>query len=175
VQRSVLEVIRALDPGVGAFKANQIQIPEVYDETAPLSENEHGVLFQYGIDEKQPTSANAEIPEGDRKNALASPLACNPLDQKSAKKQSLTAQPQNQQIIVEKIPDHIVHSIAHARVFVFFGIKALKRNSPWGLLSFSGATVLVEGENTQTAYYAKNRSFWKKNRPKWLLNRWALQ
>jgi len=65
---------------------NQVEIPKVYDETAPLSENEHGVLFQQGIDEKQPAAADTEIPEGDRNYASALSLASNPLDQKSAEK-----------------------------------------------------------------------------------------
>jgi len=99
---------------------NQIEIPEVYEETAPLPENEHGVLFQYGIDEKQPAAADAEIPKGEGNYAFALSLARNPLDQKSAEKQSLAAEPQNEQIIVEKIPDHVVHCIAHARVLPFF-------------------------------------------------------
>ena len=86
-------LIRTLDPAPGAFHVNQVEIPEVYDETAPLSENEHGVLFQYGIDEKQPAAADAEIPEGERDYAFALPLAGNPLDQKSAEKESLAAEP----------------------------------------------------------------------------------
>ena len=99
---------------------NQIEIPEVYEETAPLPENEHGVLFQYGIDEKQPAAADAEIPKGEGNYAFALSLARNPLDQKSAEKQSLAAEPQKEQIVVEKIPDHVVHSISHARVLPFF-------------------------------------------------------
>ncbi len=65
---------------------NQVEIPKVYEETAPLSENEHRVLFHYGIDEKQPAAADAEIPEGERNYASALSLARNPLDQKSAEK-----------------------------------------------------------------------------------------
>ncbi len=89
---------------------NEVEIPHVYDEAAPLSENEHGVLFEYGVNEKQSTAADAEIPEGERYDAFALPFAHNPLDQKSAEKQSLAAEPQNKQIIVKAITDHVAES-----------------------------------------------------------------
>ena len=65
---------------------NQVKIAEVYDETSRLSENEHGVLFHYGVDEKQRAAADAEIPEGERNDAYALPFARNPLDEKSPEK-----------------------------------------------------------------------------------------
>ncbi len=125
---------------------NQVEIPEVYDETAPLSENEHRVLFKYGIDEKHPAAADAEIPEGERNYAFASSFARNPLDQKSAEKQSLAAEPENEQIIVDKIPDHVVHRITHAFVLPFgLGAKASKRDNPGGLQAFRVVPVTVRG------------------------------
>ncbi len=64
----------------GAFLVNQVEIPEVYYEPSCLPENEHGVLFLYGVDEKQRAAAYAEVPEGEGNDALALPFARNPLD-----------------------------------------------------------------------------------------------
>jgi hypothetical protein len=102
--------MRTLCPPPGAFSVNQVKIPNVYDETAPLAENVHGVSSQYGVDEKQTSAAYAEIPEGDRDDASAMLFACNPLDKKSAEKKALAQKAENEQIIVTAIMNYFAKS-----------------------------------------------------------------
>ena len=89
---------------------NQVKIAEIYDETSRLSENEDGVLFQYGIDEKKRAAADAEIPEGKRNDAYALPFTRNPLDKKSPEKEALADKAEYEQIIVKAVMDHVAKS-----------------------------------------------------------------
>jgi hypothetical protein len=121
--------MKILDFPPGAFLVNQVEVPEVYDETSALSENKHGVLSHYGIDEKQHAPADAEVPEGQRHDAFALSLARNPLDKKSPEKEALADKAENEQIIVKAITDHVaeserVHCYSHGVLFpILLGIK----------------------------------------------------
>jgi hypothetical protein len=90
---------------------NHIEISHVNEEAAPLSENEHGVFFEQGIDQKQRASADAEIPEGKRNYAFALPFAGNPLNEESAEKKALADEAKYEEIIVIAILEQVAESV----------------------------------------------------------------
>ncbi len=89
---------------------NQVKVAEIYDETSCLSENKDGVFFLYGIDEKKRAPADAEIPEGERNYAYASPFTRNPLDKKPPEKEALADKAEYEHIIVKAVMYHVAKS-----------------------------------------------------------------
>jgi hypothetical protein len=86
---------------------NHVEISRVDEKTSPLSEDEHGVLFKYGIDEKQSASSHAQIPESQRDYTLAFLFTRDPLNEEPAEKESLADKAQSEQIIVLAIADEV--------------------------------------------------------------------
>jgi hypothetical protein len=70
----------------GAFFVYKNKIPYIYKQAAGLPEDEDRVPSQNGVNEKNPSATDTEIPEGDGHNAAALSLTGNPLDHEPAEK-----------------------------------------------------------------------------------------
>jgi hypothetical protein len=75
--------------------ADEIDVAQVNEQAQPLSQHKNQVLLMNGINEKDYSSAEAEIPENFRHDALLDALRRNPLHDEAHHEQKLSEKADN--------------------------------------------------------------------------------
>jgi len=80
---------------ISLLPLNEHQVANVDQKAGGLSDDKHDILANEGVDQQQQASADAEIPEYLRNDALLVLLGMNPLDEKTHEEQELTCETEN--------------------------------------------------------------------------------
>jgi hypothetical protein len=89
---------------------NKVKISCIDEEPAALAEDKNRVPAQYGIDEQQAPTQDAQVPEGKGDNALSFPFTGDPLDEEPSRKESLRQKTKDQYVIINAPTRDIVQS-----------------------------------------------------------------
>jgi len=73
----------------------EIEVAEINQNAGRLTQNKDRVLLIDGIGQQRHTTCNAKPPEGKGDNAAFFAFACDPLDDKARREDSLSAQSEN--------------------------------------------------------------------------------